>query len=398
VKEKPVLRPLVLHVDMDAFFASVEVRSDPRLTGLPLAVGGGPGKRGVVTTASYPARVFGVHSGMSMAEALRLCPHLFVLPVDPPKYVHESLEVLAVLDRFSPRVEPASIDEAYLSFPPVLEDAWEEAAVGIGAAIRRTILSERGLSCTVGAAANKLQAKMASSLAKPGGVRAVSPRCFLEVFGEKHVSEIPGVGPKTGEFLARLKILTVRDLAETDPGNLREGFGRWAAQLNASARGEDSREVLAAGEEPPAKSAGHETTFAEDVAAAPFLRATTWLLADRVARRLRRHRFLARTVAVRFKVKQQRFSRQRSLDEPTDDARVLALMAWDLLESARRGRALRLLGVAGMGLTSGEEAPRFLIEDRRRRDLIRAGDRIRNRFGERLLLPAGVFLREEPEP
>jgi hypothetical protein len=113
---------------------------------------------------------------------------------------------------------------------------------------------------------------------------------------------------------------------------------------------------------------------------------------------LRRHRFLARTVAVRFKVKQQRFSRQRSLDEPTDDARVLALMAWDLLESARRGRALRLLGVAGMGLTSGEEAPRFLIEDRRRRDLIRAGDRIRNRFGERLLLPAGVFLREEPEP
>ncbi len=383
---------------MDAFFASVEIRSDPRLSGMPLAVGGGPGERGVVTTASYSARIFGVHSGMSMAEALRLCPHLFVLPVDPPKYVHESLEVLAVLDRFSPRVEPASIDEAYLSFPPVREGAWEEEAARIGHAIRRAILSERGLSCTVGAATNKLQAKMASSLAKPGGVRAVPANRFLDVFGEKLVSEIPGVGPKTGEFLTRLGIITVRDLAEADPRRLREGFGHGVGQLSASARGEDSREVLAAGEEPLAKSAGHETTFAEDVAAAAFLRATTWLLADRVARRLRRHRFLARTVAVRFKVKQERFSRQRSLDEPTDDARVLALIAWDLLEAARRGRALRLLGVAGMALTSGEAAPGFLIEDRRRRDLIRAGDRIRNRFGEGLLLPAGVFLREEPEP
>ena len=220
---------------------------------------------------------------------------------------------------------------------------------------------------------------------------------FLAVFGEQPVSAIPGVGPKTCVLLTGLGIRSVRDLAEADPGGLREGFGRWASQLRASARGEDTRSVLAAGEEPPPRSAGHETTFERDIACAAHLRATTWFLADRVARRLRRHRLLACAVAVRFKVKQQRMSRQRALAQPSSDPRVLALTAWDLLEAARRGRPLRLLGVAGLGLSAGEPAPGLLAEDRRRVDLIRAGDRIRNRFGESLLLPAGVFLRRGSE-
>ncbi len=388
-------RPLILHVDMDAFFASVETRSDPRLAGLPLAVGGGPGNRGVVTTASYPARVFGVKSGMAMAQAVRLCPQILVLPVDPPKYVHESLEVLAVLDRFSPRVEPASIDEAYLELEPVPVSEWERRAAAAGHAVREAVLAARGLSCTVGAAANKLQAKMVSARAKPAGVGVLPPERFAEVFGPSEVGVIPGVGPRTVEFLRGLGIVTVRDLVTAPPERLRRGFGRWEGLLQGHARGEDGCSVVAAGEALPPRSAGHETTFAQDVADPRYLRATVWLLADRVARRLRLHRFTARTVAVRFKVGRSRYSRQRALPEPTDRARVLAVRAWDLLEPARRGRALRLLGVAGMNLTGGSEPALLFEEDRRDRALVRAGDRLRDRFGEGALLPAGVFLREE---
>ncbi len=395
LKEGIPVRPLLLHVDMDAFFASVETRSDPRLGSRPLAVGGGPGPRGVVTTANYPARAFGVRSGMSMAEALRLCPGLLVLPVDPPKYIHESLAVLAVLDRFSPRVEPASIDEAYLEFAPAPEASWESRALELGAAIRGAIAEERGLACTVGAAATKLQAKMVSALAKPGGVRAVAPDQFLEVFGEKPVSVIPGVGPRTTGELARLGIATVGDLSRTRPERLRPVFGRWSGALPAQAAGDGEDTVIAAGEASPPKSAGHETTFARDTADAVYLRATVWLLADRVARRLRFYGLAARVAAVRFKVGMKRYSRQRGLAESTAEASVLAHHAWGLLESARRERPLRLVGVAGMGLVAaGGEEP-LLPEDLRRRERVRVSDRLRDRFGEGALLPAGVFLRKD---
>jgi DNA polymerase-4 len=394
LKEGIPVRPLILHVDMDAFFASVETRSDPRLAARPLAVEGGPGPRGVVTTASYPAREFGVRSGMSMAEALRLCPGLLVLPVDPPKYIHESLAVLAVLDRFSPRVEPASIDEAYLELPPVPESQWERRAAGVAEAIRGAVSRERGLSCSVGAAANKLGAKMVSALAKPGGVRAVPPEKFLVVFGEKPVSVIPGVGPRTTEELAKLGIATVGDLSHARPERLRPVFGRWSAMLPGQASGEGAETVIAAGEEAPPKSAGHETTFARDVADAVYLRATIWLLADRVARRLRLYGLAAGVAAVRFKVGVKRYSRQRSLAEATAEASVLAHHAWVLLESARRGRALRLVGVAGMALTAAGTDEPLLPEDRRRRERVRVSDRLRDRFGEGAILPAGVFLRK----
>ena len=388
----PAVRPLVLHVDMDAFFASVEMRSDPRLAGLPLVVGGGPGKRGVVTTASYPARVFGVHSGMAMAEALRLCPHLTVLPVDPSKYIHESLAVLAILDRISPRVEAASIDEAYLEMPSVPPARWRERAEAAAALVRRAVATERGLACSVGAAVNKLQAKMVSKLAKPDGVLALEPQCFLEVFGPREVGSIPGVGPRTVEALARLGIRTIDDLTRAPADRLQGSFGKWGEAMVAQARGEDARVVLAAGEEAGPKTAGHETTFARDVGDARELRATLWLLADRVARRLRRHGLAAGTAVVKFKLGKNRYSRQKALPRPVDDARSLALPAWELLEPARCGRALRLLGVAGAGLTRSPGEGLLFHEDQRRLDMRETEDRLRDRFGESAILPGGIFL------
>jgi DNA polymerase-4 len=380
---------LVLHVDMDAFFVSVEVRSDPRLRGRALVVGGGPGGRGVVTSASYAARAYGVRSGMSLAHALRLCPHLLALPVDPPKVLSASLEVLEVLDAFSPRVEAASIDEAYLELPSPPGDGWTARARARGDAVRGRILERCRLPCSVGIGVNKLQAKMATARAKPGGVVAVPPGAFLETFGGCPVSAIPGVGPRTTEFLNGLGIRTIEHLARARPGD--RGTGRWGELLRGQARGLDDRPVLGAGDEPPPKSAGHETTFARDVRDPVTLRATLWFLADRVARRLRIYRLSARGVAVRFKVGKRRYSRQERFPHPTAEARRLAVAAWRLLEGTRQNRALRLVGIAGLGLVPRAPAPSLLREDRKALRLQETGDRLRDRYGEGAVLPGAVF-------
>lgn len=383
---------LVAHVDMDAFFASLEIRSDPRLADRPLVVGGGPSGRGVVTTASYPARRFGIHSGMSLAEARRRCPGLLALPVDPPKVMHESLRVLAVLESLAARVEAASVDEAYLDLPPVAPEAWEAVARTWGLHIRKRVTAATGLSCSVGLAVNKLQAKMATPLGKPEGVTVLPQDAFLATFGEREVSVIPGIGPRTTRALGDLGIRTVADLARAEPERLRTVFGRGSSVLVDQAGGRGGGTVVASGEEPPPKSAGHETTFARDRADPRFLRATLWYLADRVARRLRRHGFAARTVVVRYKVGLSRYSRQRSLRVPTDLPGTLAAEGWRLLEPARAGRPLRLLGIAGAGLVPTAPQGVLFPEDGRRRGVLGAGDLLRDRFGEDALLPGTVFL------
>jgi len=383
--------PLVLHVDMDAFFASVEIRSDPRLRDKPVVVGGGPHGRGVVTAASYPARKFGIQAGMSAVEALRRCPGLIFLPVDPAKVIHESLEVLAILDGISPRVEPASIDEAYLEFPPLPGHRWVEQAEILSVKAQREILRKRGLTSSVGAGVNKLQAKMASSVNKPFGRFTVPLDGFLVAFGAKPVSAIPGVGPRATEVLGELGIVTVGELAAADPSRLRERFGVWGGALVSEAQGVREGTIVAAGEEPLPKSAGHETTFGRDTGDPDVLKATVWLLADRVARRLRRSRLQASTVVVRYKIGKQRHSGQRCVAPPTDQASTLARIAWDLLEERRGSRALRLVGVAGTQLHSAARAGCLFPLDAKREELTGVGDRLRDRFGENVLLSAETF-------
>jgi DNA polymerase IV len=385
---------MLCHVDMDAFFASVEMRSDPRLAGLPMVVGGGPGPRGVVTTASYPARRFGVRSGMPLFQALSLCPNLVVVPVDPAKYIYESLRVLTVLDRLSPRVEAASIDEAYVEFPAVSSEAWCAIATREGRRIKEAILQASRLPASIGVATNRLQAKMATRLAKPDGLTVLRPGTFLEIFGQAPASAIPGIGPRTAEALGEVGIHTVGELAACDPRSLRGPFGRWGAMLQAEARGEDPRSGITVGEDADPKSASHETTFGRDVSDPGELRATVWMLADRVSRRLRRQGFEAGTVAVRFKVGLRRSSRQTMLSTPTDDPRTLAREAWTLLERSRSGRALRLVGVAGSGLRSRRQMELRFPSEHKHRRLLEMGDRLRDRFGEAAVLPGGMFFSD----
>jgi len=378
---------------MDAFFAGVEMRSDPRLARGPMVVGGGPGKRGVVTAASYAARPFGIRSGMSLGEAFRLCPDLLVVPVDPSKMIHESIAVMGVLDRFSPRVEPASIDEAYLDLDPRAPEEWERVARSVGEAIRATVLRERGLSCSVGAGVSRVQAKMASPRGKPGGVTVVAPGSFLDMFGGESVRVIPGVGPRTAEALEVEGVLTIRDLSRAEEKNLRRATGAGASYFRDAVRGGGDARVLAFGESGDPKSAGHEMTFGADVTDPDVLRGTLLLLADRVARRLRKGGLLARTAAVRFKIGKQRFSRQKRLGTPTDRYETLAGETWPLLETARRGRPLRLVGIAGCDLTRSVVVGDLLAEDDRRTRGVETEDRLRDRFGEDVLLPATVHLR-----
>jgi DNA polymerase-4 len=380
---------------MDAFFASVEARSDPRLSGRRFVVGGGPGKRGVVTTASYAAREHGVRSGMSVAEAIRLCPDLLFVPVDPSKYIHESLRVLDILDRFSRRVEAASIDEAYVEVDPVPAPVWQERALSLASGIQAVIRSERCLPCSVGAGVNRLQAKMMTARAKPAGVGAVPPGKFLEIMGGDPVGSIPGIGPVTQGVLGRLGILSIRDLSSSEPARLRRMFGDGAGPLIRTARGEDFRRIFPEGDRDP-KSASHETTFATDTGDLVFLKATACWLADRVARRLRVAGLSARTVQIRYRIGRDRYTRQEKLSEPTGDPGWITRSAVRLIEEHCRGRSLRLLGVAGMGLVRAAQEP-LLPGDRRRRELIRTSDRIRDRFGESVLLPAGVFPRGSRE-
>ena len=388
---------MICHVDMDAFFASVEMRSDPRLAGRAMVVGGGPGMRGVVTTASYPARRFGVRSGMPLFQAFALCPRLIVVPVNPAKYIYESLRVLSVLDRLSPRVEAASIDEAYVEFPERHVDTWVSYARAEGERIKRAIQNACGLTASIGVAENRLQAKMATARNKPDGLTVLEPGTFLETFSDELVSAIPGVGPKTTQALAEAGIRTIGELASAPSPSLRAGFGRWGTLLMAEARGQDPRAGDDIGDTFEAKSASHEITFGRDVGDAQELRATLWMLADRVARRLRRQDLEARTVAVRFKVGQRRYSRQRQLGVPTDEPRIMAREAWELLESARSGRALRLVGVAGAGLQSRRQEELPFSRLRKQRRLLETGDRIRDRFGEDAVLPGGTFSHDSQE-
>jgi DNA polymerase-4 len=270
-----------------------------------------------------------------------------------------------------------------------------EIALREGERMKEGIFSTCGLTASVGIAENRLQAKMATSRNKPDGLTAIAPGRFLDTFADALVSAIPGVGPKTTEALEAIGIRTIRDLASAEPRFLRGTFGNWGAMLQGQARGEDPRYSLAIGEEVDAKSASHEITFARDVGDKAELRATIWMLADRVSRRLRKHDLEARTVAVRYKIGRRRHSRQRRLDIPTDAPRILAREAWELLEGSRSGRALRLVGVAGSGLQSRRQGTLPFAVDVKQRRLLEMGDRLRDRFGEEAILPGGMFFTED---
>jgi DNA polymerase-4 len=389
------MRATILHVDLDAFFAAVEQRDRPELRGKPVIVGGGgPNDRGVVSTASYEARAFGVHSAMPLRTAAARCPGAVFLPVDGRKYSAVSREVMAILRRFTPRVEQVSIDEAFLDV------AGSEALFGdpprIARSIRDAIRSELGLTASVGVASSKLVAKVASDLRKPDGLVVVPPGEEAAFLAPLPIRRLWGVGEKTQEALAEMGVHLIGDLALMPDDTLRRRFGSNGPVLAARARGIDPSSVEGGQE---AKSVSHEHTFDIDTSDWQVIERTLLALSEGVAGRLRAGGVRATTVAV--KIRDSSFAtrtRQRTLPDPTDLADPIWRVAVELVRPEVRGIRVRLLGVAARGLSHAGQATLFPADDERHRRAVEAADAVRSRYGSRALTRARLLEGHVAEP
>ncbi|MEN8007491.1 MAG: DNA polymerase IV [Candidatus Krumholzibacteriota bacterium] len=375
----------ILHIDMDAFYASVEVLDDPSLKGKPVMVGGTPEGRGVVAAASYEARRYGVHSAMSAARAVRLCPDGVFLRGRMDRYAEISQQVFAIFDDYTPLVEPLSIDEAFLDVTGCrrLFGSAEE----VGRTIKERILREVGLVASVGLAANKFLAKLASDLEKPDGFVVISPDRARDLLASLPIGKLWGVGKVAEKQMHRFGIRKVGDMLAIPPELLVEQFGDHAAHLLELAVGHDERPVVPVHE---AKSIGNETTFREDIGDADHLQDILDHLAAKVARRLRSHGFLARTVTLKARYPDfTTHTRSETLFQPSDSSVDIRDSARGLLavKLGRRGRSLRLVGVTASNLVRPGEGQAELFPDRDRdrdRKLDRIMDQVHGKFGPML--------------
>jgi len=342
----------IVHLDMDAFYASVEQRDNPALKGKPVAVGGRPEGRGVVAAASYEARAFGVRSAMPMATALRLCPQLLIVRPDFPTYRAVSAEIREILRSCTPLVEPLSLDEAYLD---VTENMWEEPyASAVAKRLKREIVDRTGLTASAGVAPNKFLAKIASGWRKPDGLTVISPDRVEGFLQQLPVEALWGVGPVTAKKLHRIGVVRLVDVRAADAQRLHEAVGSLADWLRQLSMGEDPREVCP---DRPTKSVSAESTYAEDLVDAEVVRGEMEGMARSVAADLESKRLVARTVTI--KVRYSDFTtvtRSHTAESPTRDPAALAERALSLLERTEAGRRpVRLLGAGAHGLASDGE-------------------------------------------
>ncbi len=389
---------VILHLDMDAFYASIEQREDASLRGRPVIVGH-RGARGVVTTCSYEARPFGVRSAMPSVTAERLCPGATWLSPRMDLYREESRAIFRRVERAVPVVEMVSIDEAYGDLSGLA--ASPAAARGIAEALRREIREAHALTASIGLAPNRFLAKVASDLEKPDGLTVIGPTDVGRVLGPLPVRVIPGVGPKLGERLARMGLRTIADLRRRSEASLVPGLGaRTARFLARRARGEDDRPVEPSAER---KQVSEERTYRDDLVTRPRIERELLARAEGVAATLRRKRLLARTVTVKVRDGAYRtVTRSLTLDEPTDLPGEIYRVACGLVFGRidLGGRGVRLLGVAARELCRHEEVPRLLFPDPRRereRRVLEAGDALRERFGRQVLGPARLIDPGEPD-
>ena len=384
----------ILHVDLDAFFAAVEQRDRPELRGKPVIVGGDPRGRGVVSAASYEARVFGVRSAMSLTEALRRCPDGVFLPVRGRAYQQASRDVMEILRSFTPLVEPISIDEAFLDVTgsrPLFGDG-----PTIAASIKTAVRDDVGLTASVGVATTKLVAKIASDLRKPDGLVVVPPGDEATFLAPLPIWRLWGVGDKTATALAEYGVRTIGDLAALSPDLLERRFGKHGGALSSRAMGRDDDRVH---EGDPAKSVGHETTFDVDSSDPEVIERTLLALSEGVAGRLRSAGVRASTIAVKVRDSSFRtITRQRTLAQPTDLTEPIYRTVLELARPEVRGIRVRLLGVTASNLGEREQLGLFPDVDPRRRRAIEATDTIRRRYGPRAVTRGRLVGSALPAP
>ena len=384
-----------LHMDMDAFYAAVEIRRRPELRDRPVVVGG-VGGRGVVAAASYEARYYGVHSAMPSTRARRLCPHAVFLPGDPAHYAEVSERVMAILTEFTPLVEPLSLDEAFLDVRGarrVLGNAPELAT-----RIRSAVLERERLTCSVGAASTKFVAKLATERAKPRagssgpvygtGVHVVDAGAEIAFLHPHPVTAVFGVGPATAGRLARLGVETVGDLASLPETAVVDALGKAAGrQLHLLSNGVDDRPVVV---DRAPKSLGQEETFARDLHTPSELDAQALRLGRSVARRLRGSDVQARTITVKLRFADfKTITRSVTLPEPCDGSGAIVRAARGLLAEIDPAPGVRLLGVSGSGLVGAAGRQLSFDDDHGRETADRVMDEIRERFGQSAIGPAG---------
>jgi DNA polymerase-4 len=386
------LTATILHVDMDAFYASVEMLERPELAGKPVIVGH-RSSRSVVTAATYEARKYGVNSAMPMSIALRRCPQAIVLEPHFERYAYFSKWVMRLLGEVTPLVEPLSIDEAFLDIGGarrLLGTPWQ-----IGTRLRERVFAETGLQCSVGAASTKFIAKLASSRAKPDGLLVVPAAETVAFLHPQPVSALWGVGGKSEEQLERLGLRTVGDVANVPFEALKRALGpRNAARLHELAWGRDPRVIELGRDE---KSIGHETTFEADVTDPVVLHRELLRLSDAVGARLRRAGVQARTISLKLRFEDfTTISRSRTLGEPTDLGKRIYQEARSLYDDAAQGgRPVRLIGVRSEGLSGAVASLGLWDDDEHWREVEDAVDAIGSRFGAGAVRPA-TLLGETP--
>jgi DNA polymerase-4 len=381
----------ILHIDMDAFYASVEIRDRPEVASQPVVVGH-TGGRGVVLSANYLARAFGVRSAMPISRARRLCPQAVFIPPRHDQYSAASREVMAIFRAVTPEVEPLSLDEAFLDVSGAVRRLGRPTV--IGQLIRREVSEQLSITCSVGIAPTKFVAKLASVHCKPDGLLVIPAGEVLAFLHPLPVSALWGVGERTGRVLARLGLRTVADLAHAPLPTLERELGRAnAAHLSALAWGRDDREVTPEVQE---KSVGAEETFAADIADPDLIRRELLRLSGRTARGLRSSGFAARTVSI--KLRRADFStitRSRTLTEPTDVAQKIYATACDLFAGSglSSGTMLRLVGVRATGLAPAAGTGTQLVLGEQGdswREAESAMDRITRRFGADAVRPGSL--------
>jgi DNA polymerase IV len=382
----PALPRTVFHVDMDAFFVSVEELFDPALKGKAVVVGGQRHERGVVSAASYEARKFGVHSAMPLRTAAKLCPQAVFVDGRPDRYRACSEKAHKVLTSFSPQVEMVSIDEAYLDMtgterlhgPPLLA----------AHKLHNRMKAETGLNCSIGIGASRLIAKVCSGKAKPNGVLYVIAGREAKFLAPLDVREIPGVGKVTEQKLHALGIRKVGDLSKFDDADLEQQFGKWGVALAGKARGEDAGAWFEGeiGADEAAKSISHEHTYDQDTADVAQLEATLMRLSEMVGRRLRENRLHARTLQLKLRYKDfTTITRAHSLDSPTQlDNEIFQQIHRLFHVNWRKGSEVRLLGVQASSFGQDSAQLDFLEDHDREKweHVLSAADRLRDKFGE----------------
>jgi len=385
---------VIMHLDMDAFFAAIEQSIHPALKGKPVIVGGTPESRGVVSTCSYEARNYGVHSAMPMKQAYKLCPDAVYIDTSGEKYSYVSMEILNILHRYSPAIEPVSIDEAFADLTGVHErhGGMEKIALEIKQEIREKF----GLTASIGIAPNRFVAKMASSSVKPDGLVIITPEKVKQFLWVRPVDHLWGVGPKSAAALNKIGIKTIGDLAKTPVKKLKAMFGIMGEALQRMANGDGGDEVRLSHEESDTKSMGHEHTFTKDTNDLNHVLGLLLYLSDKVSRRLRLHGYLGRTVTLKIrKTDFKLVTRATSLNVFIDTEKEIYKAAKSLLiENRFLDNPIRLIGVNVSHLQkqsdkSLDEFPLGYDPLTKCRTIDNLLDRLRDRHGEEVIFFAG---------